>query len=129
MMTATSMDAAEIVIVDGDTVRMDGETIRLRGFDVPETCYARCDAERDLGEKAKARLAELVRSGKVGDHPEPPRVRSKRVLAQPGAAPARNQNFRSVILNDLPAVASTTMSAGRTESMARQYQGHFHPTR
>lgn len=47
--------------VDGDTVRMGQESIRLKGYDAPETYRAGCDAEHEIGMRAKQRLAALVR--------------------------------------------------------------------
>ena len=49
-----------IVVIDGDTVDVDGVRYRLRGFDTPETYWARCAREREMGEHATARLRELV---------------------------------------------------------------------
>jgi micrococcal nuclease len=62
---ADPIDRAQIEIVDGDTVRIAGELVRLVGFDTPETGddTARCDAERERGKKAAARLAELLGTG------------------------------------------------------------------
>jgi endonuclease YncB( thermonuclease family) len=55
-----------ITAVDGDTVISNGKTYRLVGFDTPETGdRAQCDAERVLGEKAKARLRTLINRGDV----------------------------------------------------------------
>ena len=60
-----------IRVVDGDTIDAvvppSGERRRYRlvGFDTPETYYARCDAERALGDRATRRLHELVRVGDV----------------------------------------------------------------
>lgn len=59
---------------DGDTCRLDlddahpvfgkvtwkNQAVRLAGVDTPELHPARCDAERMLGEKAKARTLELL---------------------------------------------------------------------
>jgi endonuclease YncB( thermonuclease family) len=47
---------------DGDTITViaTGEVIRARGFDTPETSYARCEAERRLGAMATARLQALL---------------------------------------------------------------------
>ncbi|MBF9051730.1 hypothetical protein GTA62_18360 [Roseobacter sp. HKCCD9010] len=50
----------DLVVVDGDTVRLAGETIRLVGFDTPETHRALCEAERVLAHAARARLQELL---------------------------------------------------------------------
>ncbi|TIM21883.1 MAG: thermonuclease family protein, partial [Mesorhizobium sp.] len=43
-------------------IRLNGTTrgTRLVGFNAPESIEPRCDAEADLGRRAKARLRELV---------------------------------------------------------------------
>ena len=57
---------AAFIIVDGDTIKAPfGVTYRLLGFDTPETRFARCDAERELGLAAKDRLEELLTRGEV----------------------------------------------------------------
>ena len=52
--------AADIYVIDGDTIDIDGERYRLVGFDTPETFRAECDSERKRGEQATARLRQLV---------------------------------------------------------------------
>jgi endonuclease YncB( thermonuclease family) len=61
----SSLDPGQILVVDGDTVRVEGETYRLVGFDAPETYRAQCQSERELGDRATARLRQLVASGGV----------------------------------------------------------------
>ena len=54
------------IVVDGDTIKAPyGVTYRLLGYDTPETRFARCDAERELGLAAKHRLEELLAQGEV----------------------------------------------------------------
>jgi endonuclease YncB( thermonuclease family) len=50
-------------VVDGDTIRYKGEKIRLADINTPETYEARCAHERQLGERAKARLTQLLNAG------------------------------------------------------------------
>lgn len=54
-------------VYDGDTVdlvcRLSHQTVRLTGFDAPETKEPGCPEEKALGDRATARLRELVRSG------------------------------------------------------------------
>jgi endonuclease YncB( thermonuclease family) len=52
-------------VIDGDTIQIFGvePNVRLVGFDAPETWRPDCEAERELGLKATARLRELVRGG------------------------------------------------------------------
>lgn len=51
--------------VYGDTIRLsDGRTVRLVGFDAPETgSRARCDREREIGEKASAKMRQILSWG------------------------------------------------------------------
>jgi micrococcal nuclease len=48
--------------VDGDSVHLASGTLaRIRGIDTPAADWrAKCPAERELGERAKARMAELA---------------------------------------------------------------------
>ncbi|TCA08600.1 thermonuclease family protein [Rhizobium leguminosarum bv. viciae] len=52
-------------ITDGDTVHVTGEGAgtRLVGFNTPEKFSPQCEYERQLGERASARLLELVAQG------------------------------------------------------------------
>jgi endonuclease YncB( thermonuclease family) len=67
LLTACTAPSPPLVVdvIDGDTVRVAGETYRLIGFDAPETYRAQCPSERELGNRATARLRELVASGGV----------------------------------------------------------------
>jgi micrococcal nuclease len=57
---------AALVVVDGDTIKSPyGVTYRILGYDTPETFRAKCDAERELGFAAKARLEELIEKEEV----------------------------------------------------------------
>jgi endonuclease YncB( thermonuclease family) len=57
----------EVRVIDGDTIRLNHQKpdVRLVGFNAPETRRAICEAERELGDKATARLRDLVRSSKL----------------------------------------------------------------
>ena len=59
-----SLRASDIRIVDGDTIDVRGmpANVRLVGFNTPETWKPSCTAERQLGERATARLGQLVRN-------------------------------------------------------------------
>lgn len=67
----TLLVCASLTAVDGDTVKCDGQNLRdmgdgapdVAGYDTPETGKrANCDHERKLGEVAKQRMAELIRT-------------------------------------------------------------------
>ncbi|AMX97126.1 thermonuclease family protein [Mesorhizobium sp. M7A.F.Ca.US.014.04.1.1] len=59
--------SSQFTITDGDTIRLNGSDkgTRLVGFNAPESIQPRCDAEADLGQRAKARLKELVAAAKL----------------------------------------------------------------
>jgi len=54
-------------VIDGDTISIGHQKpdIRLVGLNAPETRRAQCEAERHLGDRATARLRDLVRSSKL----------------------------------------------------------------
>lgn len=81
---AEPIERARIVIVDADTVRVDGTRVRLVGFDSPETRFGeyRCDHEREWGERATHRLAELLDTGELGIKYRRHRDRYHRPLAR-----------------------------------------------
>jgi micrococcal nuclease len=55
-----------LIVVDGDTIKAPfGPTYRILGYDAPETHFAKCAAERELGLIAKARLEELLAQSEV----------------------------------------------------------------
>jgi endonuclease YncB( thermonuclease family) len=60
---ASPVDRNNVVVLDGDTIRIAGETFRLVGFDAPETYQARCLSESELGNRATFRLRQLVAGG------------------------------------------------------------------
>lgn len=52
-------------VIDGDTIRLNGTTIRIADIDAPETGGARCASEKQLGDRATFRLAELLGQGPI----------------------------------------------------------------
>jgi endonuclease YncB( thermonuclease family) len=74
-------------VIDGDTVRWQGRAVRLVGIDAPETGdRARCQSERARGDRATARLRELVASGTV-------KLELIRCACQPGTEGTSACNF------------------------------------
>ncbi|WP_421445751.1 thermonuclease family protein [Agrobacterium tumefaciens] len=82
---------ASLVVIDGDTIKCDGQNMRLlgggvpfkSGVDAPEMgSRAKCDYERDLALKAKARLKELLLDGvpRIDDSGARDRTQSRRPL-------------------------------------------------
>lgn len=72
---------AEVKVLDGDTIRIDGETIRVMNIDAPEIHPCRCQAECDLGYRAKE-FTERFLSGPVTLERASRRDRYNRVLAK-----------------------------------------------
>jgi endonuclease YncB( thermonuclease family) len=59
--SADALKAAEIYVVDGDTIETLGRRIRLVGFDAPELGeHARCGLERMLAARATSRLRQMI---------------------------------------------------------------------
>jgi endonuclease YncB( thermonuclease family) len=60
---ADPIASEQVRVMDGDTVRLYGKRpdVRLVGFNAPETRRAKCEAERELGDRATRRVRELVR--------------------------------------------------------------------
>lgn len=66
LILTTAAQAQSLRVIDGDTVDINGERIRLATIDAPETGgRARCAYERDLGDKATARLRELLTDANI----------------------------------------------------------------
>jgi endonuclease YncB( thermonuclease family) len=55
---------SDFTVTDGDTIHIDGQSrgMRLVGLNAPETWQPQCPEEKALGERAKARLRQLVSS-------------------------------------------------------------------
>ena len=82
---------ASLVVIDGDTIKWDDQNMRLlgggvpfkSGVDAPEMgSRAKCDYERDMAMKAKARLKELLLDGvpRIEDSGAMDRTQSRRPL-------------------------------------------------
>ncbi|WP_236771154.1 thermonuclease family protein [Agrobacterium tumefaciens] len=85
------VSCASLIVIDGDTIKCDGQNLRLlgggvpfkSGVDAPEMgSRAKCDYERDLALKAKARLKELLLAGvpRIEDSGARDRTQSRRPL-------------------------------------------------
>lgn len=63
--TMLASQSQEFTVTDGDTVHVVGEAAgtRLVGFNTPEKFSPECEYERQQGERASARLRELVAHG------------------------------------------------------------------
>lgn len=82
---------ASLIVIDGDTIKCDGQNMRLlgggvpfkSGVDAPEMgSRAKCEFERDLALRAKARLKELLLNGvpRIEDSGARDRTQSRRPL-------------------------------------------------
>jgi micrococcal nuclease len=56
-------------VVDGDTFWLKGQKIRVADIDTPEISSPRCDAEFQLGQRAKYRMQELLNAGPIALEP------------------------------------------------------------
>lgn len=64
LLTVSPIQAADVRVVDGDTIKLDGETIRVMNIDAPEIHPCRCQIECDLGYRAKE-FAERFLNGPI----------------------------------------------------------------
>jgi endonuclease YncB( thermonuclease family) len=64
ILAAEPISPDQIRVIDGDTIRVFNmqPNVRLVGFNAPETRRAKCDIERELGDKATRRVRDLVRN-------------------------------------------------------------------
>ena len=64
---AQPVSSTDVRVVDGDTIALSGlrQHVRLVGFNAPETRNAGCEAEAQLGQRAKQRLQVLVDTGSL----------------------------------------------------------------
>jgi len=62
---AEPIELGDVYVIDGDTINVFHvqPNVRLVGFNAPESSNALCEAERQLGIRARQRLLELVRAG------------------------------------------------------------------
>lgn len=98
-------------VVDGDTFWIDDFKVRISDIDTPELSPPRCEYERQLGLKAKARLRELLNSGRVTlEHVDRDEDRYGRKLRT-----VRNEQGESI--------GAILVSEG----VARQWDGARHP--
>jgi endonuclease YncB( thermonuclease family) len=54
------IERGRVDVVKGDTVHIDGERFRIFGCDTPEISAARCQIEREWGERATNQLRALL---------------------------------------------------------------------
>ncbi len=63
------VDGGYNCVVDGDTIWLEGVKIRIADIDTPETHDYRCQAEKDLGNRATVRLQEILQGGRISLEP------------------------------------------------------------
>lgn len=76
-------------VVDGDTIWHEGIKIRISDIDTPEIWNPHCAAEKELAERAKFRLLELLNAGpfqvaQVGNRGQDRFGRKLRVIRRDG---------------------------------------------
>jgi endonuclease YncB( thermonuclease family) len=97
-------------VVDGDTIWLQGQNIRVADIDAPETHEYGCEEEKALGDRATARLQELLNGGAITlgsiDRDEDKYGRQLRLVQVNGTS-----------------VGDTLVNEG----LARSYEGHRRP--
>ena len=76
-------------VVDGDTIWLEGVKIRIADIDTPEISQPQCDAEYELGIRARDRLVILLNEGEfslapIGNRDEDQYGRKLRVIMRGG---------------------------------------------
>lgn len=118
-LVAFALQAAlgSVNVVDGDTLHDNrrNRDYRLFGVDAPETSRAKCEAERALGERAAARVGELLAA-------------ADEVVALPGWDPrGRDRWPRDGFGRRIAVIELDGVSLGDTliaEGLARPYSGN-----
>jgi endonuclease YncB( thermonuclease family) len=109
MAAVASAQTGAIVAIDGDTVLMNRDEYRLVGFDTPETGHrAKCESERILGEKARARLQQIIKAGKAALTP----VRCACLPWMQGSRSCNNGRFCAILKVNGVDVATTLIKEG-----------------
>jgi len=63
--TAEPIDASQVQVLDGNTIRIGADRYSLVGFDVPKSYRPKCPQERALSERAATRLSSLIAVGRL----------------------------------------------------------------
>lgn len=87
LLLAGPVSAADVIVTDGDSLKIDGERVRLWGIDAPEL-EQRCEWRGqvfDCGRAAKDQLGKLIAGGRVECTPVD-RDRHGRTVARCSAA-------------------------------------------
>ncbi|TAT77148.1 thermonuclease family protein [Rhizobium ruizarguesonis] len=98
-------------VVDGDTLWSGGIKIRIADIDTPEVSEPRCSSELALGNKATARLVELVNEG------------SFEMRAWPGRDEDKYDRKLRVLVRDSRSLGDILVSEG----LARTWTGRRQP--
>ncbi|MGO8092807.1 thermonuclease family protein [Rhizobium leguminosarum] len=98
-------------VVDGDTLWSGGMKIRIADIDTPEVSEPRCASELALGNKATARLVELVNAGPFD------------LRAWPGRDEDKYGRKLRVLVRDGRSLGDILVSEG----LARTWTGHRQP--
>ena len=97
-------------VVDGDTLWIEGMKVRVADIDAPETHDYKCASEKALGDRATARLRQLVNSGSV-------------TLTSLGRDEDRYGRKLRIVMVDGESVGETLVGEG----LARWYEGGRRP--
>lgn len=82
LVLSSAAAAADLRVIDGDTVALGDERLRLLDIDAPEFHRPRCPAEAVMADRARRRLADLLAGGTVLVERSGERDRYGRTLAR-----------------------------------------------
>lgn len=101
----------EACVVDGDTIWLSGQKIRIADIDAPEVSEPKCSSELALGNRATARMLELINEG------------SFELKAWPGRDADRYGRKLRVLIRDGRSLGDILVSEG----LARTWSGRREP--
>lgn len=98
-------------VVDGDTIWLNGQKIRIADIDTPEVSEPKCSSELALGNRATARMLELINKGPF------------EIKAWPGRDTDRYGRKLRVLIRDGRSLGDILVSEG----LARTWSGRREP--
>ena len=103
-------------VVDGDTFKLGKRRVRIIGIDAPETQHSQCAGEAALGERATAKLQQLLNQGPF-----------EMVAPAYGRQDRYGRDLRVIRRTRADGSTQSIASEMRESGLARRYMGGFKP--